>query len=65
MATPTLAEDRIFDLARHLLEDFIAGREEYEHRLALGFFTTSGSHMRRHLNTLSRNESAVQMFYFQ
>lgn len=33
MAATTLAEDRIFELAKRLLEEYIAGREEYEPRI--------------------------------
>ena len=62
MAATTLAEDRIFELAKRLSEEYIAGREEYGPRIEFGFFTTSTSNVRRHRHTPTRKESAVQSF---
>jgi hypothetical protein len=58
------AEDRIFELARRILTEFVATRPEYGPELHWGLFSTGG-HQRRHLYPKTASPGAVNFFYSQ
>jgi hypothetical protein len=59
------AEDRVFAVARGLLEEFVRGREGYEPKVEFGLFASGGSDIRMHLSAIPRNESVPRLYYSQ